>query len=76
MATFAIHTTAARPALAFPIVLSCRSDLNHLLGVPGPGLNCHDFNAVGVSLLHALALVGTVAVAAGRHCRVMEGKSN
>ena len=64
--TGAIHTRAMSSALAIAIFLGDSGHLDDGFSVALRGLN--DFNRVGVSLLHALALVGTVAVAAGaRH---------
>ena len=63
-ATAAVDAAAVSTALAFPVVLGA-SKLHNLLGV---ALFLNDHDIVFVSLLHTLALVSTVAVAAsGRH---------
>ena len=65
MTTSAISASAGGAALALAIMLSCRSIHEDRVGVALLGLN--DVEGVATSLLHAVALVSTVAVAAARH---------
>ncbi len=66
MATGAIHTSAAAATLAIATVF-CSGDLHHIV-VIARLLSLNDFNAIGVSFLHALALVSAAAVTTGgRH---------
>ncbi|MBT2957342.1 hypothetical protein, partial [Vibrio anguillarum] len=65
MATLAIHTSTASTTLAVALVLSSSRGIDDIVEVALFGLD--DLDAVAVSLLHTLALVSTIAVAAGRH---------
>ena len=62
MTTGAVCAGAASTALALAVVLSCWS--THGDSVHVALLSLHDHEAIAVSLLHALALVSAVTVAA------------
>ena len=65
LATGAVNTGAAITTLAAALVLGCWNLHHNGRNIALLGL--YDVDAIAVSLLHALALVSAVAVAAGRH---------
>ncbi|WP_353805627.1 hypothetical protein, partial [Acinetobacter baumannii] len=65
LATLAVNTGAGRTTLAVSLRLGSCWGIDYTIQVALLGLN--NIDTVAVSLLHALALVNAVAVAAGRH---------